>query len=107
MVLLEQFLTALPRELALKMREGKPDSIKQAAVLADNESVRKSVQSERSHKDVPVKDVLVKSSTGWEQERWSPGAARSKMNNRATFSVFSSKSMDTLQSIVPSKPSRV
>jgi len=94
MVLLEQFLTALPRELALKVREGKPDSIKQAAVLADNyESARKSVQSERSHKDVPVmdvpvRDVLVKSSIGWEQERRSPGAARSKTNNRGDIQCF-------------------
>jgi len=88
-VLLEQFLIALPRELALKVREGKPDSIKQAAVLADNyESARKSVQSERSHKDVPVKDVLVKSSTGWEQERQSSGAVRSKMNNRGDMQCF-------------------
>ena len=49
------------------MREGKPESIKQAAVLADNyELAHKSVQSDRSHKDAPVKDV--KSSTSWEQE---------------------------------------
>jgi len=90
----------------VKVREGKPDSTKQAAVLADNyESARKSGQSERSHKDVPVKVVL--SSTCWEQERRAPGRREARRTIGATFSVSSVKSMDTLQSIVPSKPSRV
>ena len=51
-----------------EIERGKARLDRAAAVLADIcESAWNSVQSERSHK-VPVKDVLVKFSTGWEQE---------------------------------------
>ena len=34
MILLEQFLTTLPKELALKVREGNPESLKQGMTIA-------------------------------------------------------------------------
>ena len=36
LVLLEQFLQALPREMAIRVREEKPKSVKEAAEMADN-----------------------------------------------------------------------
>jgi len=65
---------------------GKAELIKQAAVLADLVSLC-------SLKDVPVKDVPV-------------GRCEARQTIGVAFSVFSTKSMDTVQSIVPSKPSR-
>ena len=36
LVLLEQFLQALPRDMAVRVREEKPKSLKEASELADN-----------------------------------------------------------------------